>query len=56
MATALDERPIWQLYDVPTRSTKGGYVRGGQGSEVHGGGRFLPGETPETDPLPGVWS
>ena len=32
--------------DVPTRRNKVGDVRGGQGSEVHWGGRLLLHETP----------
>ena len=29
-------------------------ICGGQGAEVQRGGRFVPGETPQQDPLPGM--
>ena len=42
--------------DVPTRHTTVGDVGGGQVSEVYGGGRLVPGETHNKDPMPGVCS
>ena len=70
LAATLDERPVRPLPkvwpcrkfrqvtydDVPTRNTRVRDVGGDQGSEVHGGGRIVPGETHKKFPMPGVWS
>ena len=70
MATARNERPglplqkVWpggqrlqvRHNDMPARSITGGEIIGGHGAEVHGGGIFVPGETPKADPMSGVCS
>ena len=68
--TALDECPGWppqkvwrggQRHQVthnymPDRHIMESYVVGIHVTQVHGIGRLVPDETPEADPLPGVWS
>ena len=70
MAATLYERPgrtllkVWPCVqrrkvtynDVPTLHNTVGDVGGGQGSEVHGGGRLVPSDTHKKDPMPVVWS
>ena len=70
LAATLDEHPfrtllkVWHCdqrlqvtyNDVQTRHTMVGDVIEGQGFEVQGGGRLVPGETQKKDPIPVVWS
>ena len=70
LAEARNERPSWPLQKVwpggqrfqvmhdelPTRSITGGDVGGGDGAEVHGCGRFVPGVTLKADYMPRLWS
>ena len=69
MATTRNEHPGWHLptvwicghsfqvtqYDMPTQCTTFRNIYGGQGPELHGGGRLLPCETPPNYSLPGMW-